>query len=439
MDLGWKPGNGGRGKTARGRHWRIAAAGIAAIALAAAGCGSSGSSGGNSKTITELDYFMPVSASTGGNVALNWYNAQFEKAHPGVTIKRTHVPYAQLMPKVLQEASAGDLPNIIIIDNPDVPEVAATGQLRTLDGLSGFTTKGYYPGAVQECTYKGKHYCYAIGTNTVGLFYNKQMLAAAHLQPPTTWAQLQSDAKALTTPQHKGIAFDATGDEQSTWQMEPYGWSAGGSLTNVSSPAWTSALQLWTNMVKDGSASKNVLNWGQDPDVTQQFVQKKAAMIEDGPWIFPELNAAGMKYNTDYGIVPIPTQSAGQTPILPLGGETLDLGNTGSSEQQSLAWDWVKGMQQPATMKYFTSLNFYLPTIPSITQQELTQGPQYTVFAKEAQSARARTIEYGANYPKVSQAMWTAIQSAISGTAAPGAALKQAQTTVANVPKVNGG
>ena len=436
MYLGCKRGSHrGRG-IAPGRRWQAVAVGAAAIALAAAGCGSSsGGSSGGKTTITELDYFTSV----GGNAALNWYNQQFEKAHPGVTVKRQAVPFANLMPKVQQEAAAADLPNIVIIDNPDVPAIAATGQLRPFNGLPGFTASGYTSGATRECTYKGQQYCYPLGANSVGLFYNKQMFAAAHLQPPTTWGQMQADAKALTTGQHFGIAFDATADEQSTWQLEPYAWSSGGSLTNVATPAWTNALQLWVNMVRDGSASKGVLNWGQDPDLTQQFIQKKAAMIEDGPWIFPALNGAGMKFNTDYGIVPIPTQTAGQTAIVPLGGETLDLGNSGSDQQKALAWDWVKGMQQPPDMTKVTSLNYYLPTKPAVTQQVLTQGPAYTVFAKESENARPRTIEYGSNYPKVSQAIWTAIQSAISGTATPAAALKQAQTAISSVPQVSGG
>ena len=88
-----------------------------------------------------------------------------------------------------------------------------------LNTMPGFTTSGYTQGAINECTYHGKHYCYPIGTNTIGLFYNKAMFAAAHLTPPATWAQLQSDAKALTTSSHYGIAFDATNDEQSTWQL----------------------------------------------------------------------------------------------------------------------------------------------------------------------------------------------------------------------------
>ena len=148
--------------------------------------------------------------------------------------------------------------------------------------------------------------CYPIGTNSLGIFYNKQMLAAAHLQPPTTWAELQSDAKKLTKNGVYGFAFDATADEQSTWQLEPFFWTNGGSLSNVDTPAVEQSLQLWVNMVKAGSASKSVLQWGQDPDLNQQFEHGKAAMIEDGPWIFPELNASGMQYGKQFGIVPIP-------------------------------------------------------------------------------------------------------------------------------------
>ena len=61
------------------------------------------------------------------------------------------------------------------------------------------------------------------------------------------------------------MAFDATADEQSTWQLEPFFWSNGAELNKVDTPAFQSALQLWVNMVKDGSASKSVLNWDQDP------------------------------------------------------------------------------------------------------------------------------------------------------------------------------
>ena len=174
-------------------------------------------------------------------------------------------------------------------------------------------------------------------------------------------------------------------------------------------------------MVKDGSASKSVLTWGQDPDLTQQFLHAKAAMIIDGPWIFPELNAAGWKYDQQYGIVPIPVRQAGQTVITPLGGETMDIGAGGSSAQEQAAWEWIEGLQQPA-----------------VIQQYLKGGTEYTVFAQEIETARPRTTEFGTNYPKVSQAIWTAIQAAITGTASVNSALQAAQGTISGIPKVSG-
>ena len=428
-----------RGSSRRVRFMAVGAVAVAA-ALTAAGCSSSSGSGSGSSssgktTITELDYF-----TTGGsNTAVNAYNKQYEAAHPGVTVKREVVPFANLITKVLQEASAGDLPNIVILDNPNVPQVAATGQLVPLNSQPGFTDAGYVKGATQECTYQGKQYCYAIGTNTIGIFYNKKLLAAKHLSPPATWAQLQSDAKALTSGKTFGFAFDATADEQSTWQLEPFFWSQGGNLDNVSSPAFQNSLQLWVNMVKDGSASKSVLQWGQSPDLPQQFINKTAAMIENGPWIFPLLNAAGLKYNVDYGVVPIPTKTAGATVVTPLGGETWSMGKSGSSQQQSAAWNWIKGTQTPAEMTYFTKLMYYLPTKTSVLNAYVQQGPQYQVFAKETETSRSRTAEYGANYPKVSQAIWTAIQSAITGTSSVSSALTQAQSTISGVQKVSSG
>jgi multiple sugar transport system substrate-binding protein len=424
---------------AAGGRRALAAIGVSLLAAAAACSSSPASSGGSGPgsggkvTVTEFDYY-----TGGANAAISAYNAQFMKAHPDITVKRTSVPYGNLITKILQDASAGDMPNVMLIDNPNVPEVAATGQLVPLDTMPGFTTSGYTAGASSECSYQGKHYCYPIGANTVGLFYNKAMFAAAHLSPPATWAQLQADAKALTTPSHYGIAFDATNDEQSTWQLEPFLWSNGGSLTDVNTPACQQALQLWVNMVKDGSASKSVLSWGQDPDLTQQFLHRKAAMIIDGPWIFPELNAAGWKYNQTYGIVPIPVRQAGQKVITPLGGETMDIGAGGSAAQQKAAWEWIEGLQQPATMERVTSQMYYLPTKPAVISQYLKGGAEYTVFAQEIQNARPRTTEYGANYPKVSQAIWTAIQAAITGTAPVNSALQTAQGTISGIAKAGG-
>src|ERR1700728_4482059 len=95
-------------------------------------------------------------------------------------------------------------------------------------------------------------------------------------------------------------------------------------------------------------------------------------------------------------------------------------------------------MQTPSVMTHVTTLMYYLPTKPTVTAQYLQGGPEYTVFAKETETARSRTTQYGANSPKVSQALWTAIQSAITGTSTVGSALSQAQSSISSIPQVKG-
>jgi multiple sugar transport system substrate-binding protein len=81
---------------------------------------------------------------------------------------------------------------------------------------------------------------------------------------------------------------------------------------------------------------------------------------------------------------------------------------------------------------------YYLPTKPTVVAQYLKGGPEYTVFADEIENARPRTTEYGANYPKVSQAIWTAIQAAITGTGSVGSSLDTAQSTISGISKAGG-
>ena len=66
-------------------------------------------------------------------------------------------------------------------------------------------------------------------------------------------------------------------------------WTNGGDETDLTSPEVAEALQLWKDLVDDGSASKSVVNWKQ-ADVNDQFIAGKAAMMLNGPWQIPALD-----------------------------------------------------------------------------------------------------------------------------------------------------
>jgi multiple sugar transport system substrate-binding protein len=392
-----------------------------------AACGSSSGSGssGGQIVITEMDYW--TNAPTGPVVSQLFQT--YEKTHPGIIIKRDAVPFGSLLPKADQEAASHTLPDLLMLDNPDVANFASTGALAPLDSyMQGtYSESDFYAGPLSTMKYNGKTYAFSVGNNDLAIFYNKQMFASAHLTPPTTWDELYADAKALTHGNTYGFAFSAIADEEATWQFEPFLWSNGGSLTQVDSPQSVQALQFLTQMVKSGIASRAVLNWNQS-DVESQFQEGHAAMMENGPWNLPLLKQA----NFDYGVVPLPVPSPSAQPVSPLGGEawTIPVSNPAT---EKATWDLINWMEQPQQLLTFDKAIGYIPAIKSTAQTLLQSEPDLNVFANEFNTARARTETVGAKYPSISQVIWTAEQAALSGSLSPQAALQQAQSQINSI------
>src|SRR3954447_1732760 len=417
----------------RKRYWGLAALAIAASAVV--GVSQATGSATASITLTEEDYFN----TPGQTAALALYNKQFEAAHPGVKVKRQYVPFANLNTKLLTQAAGHALPNLLAVDNPFVSTMISTGQVIALSDLKGFSKKGYYPAIINEGFSNGKYYSLPVaGANSIALMYNIAMLKAAHVSPPKTWAQLRSVAKTLTTSDHYGIALTCEAAEDTTWQWEPYFWSNGGTFTfsNVASARGVQALNVWKQLIDNGSASKDCLNWSQTPAASTQFIDGKAAMMVNGPWNFPTLNQSKMFYGKQFGVVAIPTRVAGQHVVVPLGGEDWMVSKSGGSAAQQLAFDYIQGMQTPTKELQLAKLFGYLPAKIAVAKTYVKQaGPEWTVYVNQTLYAHPRTLGLGVKYPKISQAVWTAIQAALSGSSSVEGALKTAQGQINTVLK----
>lgn len=399
--------------------------------VAACGGSTSGSSSNGKITITEMDYWSLASQST----ILQKLFADYQKLHPNITIQRTPVPFASLLPKADQEAASHSLPNILVLDNPDVAAFAATGALTQLDSFmqGKFSPSDFYTGPASTMTYQNKTYSFPVGSNDLALFYNMKMLKAANLTPPTTWSQLIADAKTLTKGNTYGFAFSAPADEEATFQFEPYLWANQGDLSHINSSQGVAALQVLTSLIQNGSASKGVLNWGQ-PDVATQFGEGHAAIMENGPWEIPVLEQQyNMKFGTDFGVVTLPVPQTGVAPVSPLGGEEWTIPVSSDSAAVQASWALLDWLQQPAQLQQIDQNFGYIPAIKSVAGPLLKTEPDLDIFADELDTARARTAQLGTNYPKVSQAIWTAEQSALAGSQSPQAALTQAQQQINSI------
>jgi multiple sugar transport system substrate-binding protein len=414
---------------------------IGAVALLVAACGQSATTSSTSgasapaatttaappstataTTVTEWDYQSADPQKT------QWQKVLDEcTASTGITIQRQAIPRDELINKVVLGAQQKQLPNVLRIDNPDLQQIADTGALAPLTDY-GVNLTGLYQNLVDAGTYKGKVYGIAPGINGMALFYNKDMFTAAGLQPPTTWAEITADAKALTKSGVYGMAFSAPATEEGSWQFEPWLWGAGGDLSKLDSPEAVKALQFWVDLVKSGSASKSVVQWTQG-DVNDQFVAGKAAMQQNGVWNLSALE----KSKINFGIVPIPKPDGGAAPG-PMGGEVLTIPVNPDAATSAAAGKVVNCLLSDKEMAEWAALQAYIPARQTVAAQAATADPNMASFVEAVAAERSRTgppANLGPNYSKVSQPLWTAIQAALSGAKSAQDALTAAQQLAA--------
>lgn len=388
-----------------------------AAALVLAGCSAGGGAASGKTTLAIEDYYQasynPVYAACAKEV--------------GVDVKITHVAGAGLIAKVLQQASSKTLPDVLMLDNPDVQQIAKTGALSRLSNYK-LNGDGLVKGVIDAGTYKGDLYGLVPVTNSIALYYNSDLLKAAGIEPPKTWDELRAAAKTLTDPSkgQYGFAMSNINTYEGTWQFLPFFWTNGGDEKNIDTSDAAQALQYVLGLQDDGLMSKSSINWAQ-ADVKDQFVAGKAAMMINGPWQLPELNKATKDKGLKFDSVPIPVRTASQKTVAPLGGEAFTVPNTGDKAKMALAGKFVGCLATPTMQKKIAGVTGNVPTNVDAGKAWATSNPQVAAFVTTVQTARARTGELGDKWPVAATAIYTAVQLALTGKAAPAAALKQAQ------------
>lgn len=253
-----------------------AVCGILACAVAAAGCSSSAAtsqasvaSASQKVTITfeSYNYGTPDLGGQGMQELLN----DFEKAHPNITVKPTGVSAADIYSKVQAQAAAGDPPDVAEIgwskeaaalaNLPVVPvqDIAPASQLAQLE-------HSLAPAALAAGEVNGKLVVMPFAMSTPTLFINATLFSKAGLNPddpPTTWAQAQTDALAIKKATGaQGIAIAADNAAGSDFLTQSLINSEGGQMVSSSgkvqldSTAAVSALSMLSNLASSGAAPR---------------------------------------------------------------------------------------------------------------------------------------------------------------------------------------
>ncbi len=419
-------------KTSSAR-WRVLVTGVAVVAGLGA-CSTSSPSGGTS---------AGASAGGGGTYTVWDPYPQFDDSSAwvqllqkcgtgaGATVKRTAFDTTDLTSKVLLAAQQGNAPDVLIVDNPVVSTLADGGVLTSTD-VNKIDTSQVQPNLLAAGQLGGKTYGIPIGANTLALYYNKAVVTAAGVDVTAIkdWTTLTAALAKVKTAGKKGITFSAIGTEEGSFQFLPWFWGAGANLTKLDSAEGVSALQLWTDWLKNGYAPNSVINNTQTTS-WQEFATGQYAFGENGTWQLGNAKKAGF----DYGIIPIPSKAGGTAPA-PTGGEFVTMPVQKQTGRYATTQKILSCLASPDNLVNTDTTLSYIAPIKSVVDKQVATNADLKVWADAVAAAKGRTSDdLGTKYPKISEPMWTAVQAALSGSKSPQAAMTDAQTRAAAATK----
>lgn len=303
----------------------VAIAAAAALALPVAAC-SSNSSGSADASNQKVTISVDCAPPTSKPVAYKEWNedvAIFEKQNPNITINSIRTFPCETPALFTAALKAGTEANVFYTYYTDLGQVLEDGQAADITQYVNTTSvpnlKSIVPTALGAVKAGGSLYGLPTSIYTMGLIYNRQLFQQAGLDPdspPTTWAQVQADAKKISAL-GKGIAGygDYSAGHNGGWhfvsEMDALGThvlnanSTSANFNNANADQLLGILHQMRYVDNDMGQTQD-LAWG---SLQQQMASGKLGMYIAAPDdITYMVQSLGANYDT-YGMGEIPSVS----------------------------------------------------------------------------------------------------------------------------------
>ena len=353
----------------------------------------------------------------GHQKALDTLIQQYNDSQSDIKVEAKYVPFADFKKQLSIGASADELPDLVILDNPDHAAYAAMGIFA--DITDKFDVSNYYEGPVNSCTLDGKLYGVPFGSNCLLLYYNEDMLKAAGKEVPTTWDELLDTAKACTTDTVSGFAHCALQNEEGTFNFLPWVWSTGATSYEINSDGGIKALSMVKSLVDEGAMTKEAINWTQG-DTMNQFISGNLAMMINGTWQVPTMRTEVPDLNWNVAPIPMDAKQASG-----LGGENYAV-IAGGNEDAAI--EFLKYATAKDQCLFMMNAMGYISSDSTIAEGQFSGDAVYEAFVEEMQYANARGPL--PEWPDISDAISLAFNEVITGASTPEDAAAKAQTTI---------
>jgi len=431
----------------RSRLALFSAIGVAA-ALTVAACGGGGSSSSSSApkvtgsaTSGSIQWWAsPI--TTSGADPRTVLISQFEKAYPKihVTLQSAPTDTDTNRTSLVTSISGGSAKPDVYMG--DVIWPAQFGSKGLAAPLSKYLPSSYFsqfaPGLVQGATYNGQTWGAPFFADQGLLYYRKDLLAQDHLAVPTTWQQLETEAVQLKNSGKVkyGYVWQGASYEGLTCNFMEYLGSAGGSVLNSNLSKSTlnggpalQALTFMRSLITSG-ASPSAVTTMQEPQAVSAFATGQAAFMRNWPYAYAYANTASSPSSIvgKVGVAPLPSFPGQPSPgTSTIGGWNLYINPHSKNVAADLTFiKWMTGTQaQTILATQFSEV----PTVESVRTSSAVMASNLVL----ATVPHTRLIPRPSNspaYPKVSQAIYTNVNSVLTGGTSPSAGLSAAANQI---------
>lgn len=367
---------------------------------------------------------------------------RFAKRNPDVKINPQVLTgdISGQMLKLLQQESAGNIPDVAQIDSFYLPifkdKLEPLNEFLTekeINDLVPFAKEGMLDndGNVKALWFT---------TDVRMLYYRKDLIDT----PPNNWDELIEVAKEVTADNNmEGFLFSAGRGEATTICNLPYFWAQGGKLINENGkPVFNegenreymiNVFEYIKRLVDSGVTPRRVTNITLEADINGDVIGNNVAMFIGGNWQINQLaeNMGREEFNKKWDIAPIP-QISSDLEATAVGGWTWGI-TTEDPDKKAAAMRFLDEMYfGKEGMKEWTKVGGYLPTRNSIyneytyysdnpwmdkIQSIMENGhvrpgyPIYTNLSTEFQVALADVIDGNKTPEEAVDSMWNNVMA----------------------------
>ncbi|WP_163264193.1 ABC transporter substrate-binding protein [Chelativorans alearense] len=351
---------------------------------------------------TELSMWYHGAGNEVESKLINKIVSDFNESQSDWKVVIESFPQSSYNDSVVAAALAGNLPDIIDVDGPVMPNWAWSGYMQPLP-IEESVIENFLPGAIGR--WDGKVYSVGLWDAAVALYARESTLEELGLRRPTleepwTGEEFMAALKAAKDSGNYKFALDLGMNDQGEWYpyaFAPFLWSHGGGIVDRDTYQTAEGVLNGEAAIEFGEWWQSLFEEGYAPGTSEAPADQERGFIEgdfafqwNGNW----RAVATLEEVDDVVFLPAPDFGEGNY----IGGGSWQFGISASSDNPEGAAAFIEFALQDKYLAAFSDAIGLIPSTPgaaAMTKNYAEGGPLEAFFALSEQQARLRPVTPG--------------------------------------------